>query len=127
MTLMHRISPTIASAQRSHQDHLGGFFTRSSYRRRQGQPGVVDLVFGDPHELPARALVECMKKGMEPKHPGWFAYTQNEPTAQAAIAASLTRELERPLRPEDIALTNGAFGGLMVCLRTVCAPGDEVI
>jgi aspartate aminotransferase len=38
-----------------------------SLRAMDGQPGVVDLTFGDPHEMPLPALVDAMRANLEPR------------------------------------------------------------
>ncbi|MCK1813209.1 aminotransferase class I/II-fold pyridoxal phosphate-dependent enzyme [Streptomyces sp. XM4011] len=125
--MRHRISPHITDAQASYQRHLGGYLQHSPYREQVGRPGVVDLAFGDPHEFPSPDLVSLLQNGLEPRHPEWFAYLRDHQPAQSAIARSLSVDPGMPFMPEDVALTNGAFAGLMVCLRTLAAPGEEVI
>jgi len=123
----HRVSQGMAAAHESYGRHLGRYLNQSSYDRMRGLPGVIDLAFGDPHEYPASALVELFHRNLDPGHPGWFAYTRDHPPAQEFVAEQLTDEFGERFEPADIALTNGAFGGLVVCLRSVCDPGDEVI
>jgi aspartate aminotransferase len=38
-----------------------------SLRAMDGRPGVVDLTFGDPHEMPLPALVDAMRANLEPR------------------------------------------------------------
>jgi aspartate aminotransferase len=123
----HRISRQITAAGQSYRGRLGQYLARSAYERMHELPGVIDLAFGDPHEYPSRPLVELLQRHLTPQHPRWFAYTRDHPPAQAAVAHCLSEDLGIPFEPDDVALTNGAFAGLMTCLRSVCDPGDEVI
>jgi aspartate aminotransferase len=123
----HRISRFLVAAEQSYQRHLGAYLSRSSYERMYRSPGVIDLAFGDPHERPSPRLVELLQRGLEPQSPDWFAYTRDHVPAQRAIADRLAADLRAPFIPDDIALTNGAFAGLVVCLRTICEPGDEIL
>ena len=125
--MIHRLNPHIMQAQEGYNRRLGGYLKDSDYIRRSADPDVIDLAFGDPHEMPSRKLVECLQRHLHPKHVGWFAYARGYGPAQDIIAKSLSNELNMPIESNDILMTNGAFGGLMVCLRSVCAPGDEVI
>ena len=53
----------------------------SPHRQRGGQPGVVDLLFGNPHDMPIPAYVEALQRHVVPQHPGWFAYMFDDPGA----------------------------------------------
>ncbi|MEU8047709.1 aminotransferase class I/II-fold pyridoxal phosphate-dependent enzyme [Micromonospora echinofusca] len=117
----------MADATDAYGRRLGAYLEQSSYTRLRGGPGVIDLAFGDPHEFPAPALVEVLQRHLSPQHTDWFAYTRDHPPAQESVAATLSRELGLPFTADDVALTNGAFAGLTICLRSVCDPGDEVI
>lgn len=97
------------------------------YERRVGQPGVVDLTFGNPHEAPLPGLAQALAKWAAPRHGQWFAYTHNLPEAQEVVAASLRAWRGLPFAPEDIAMTNAGFGALAVGMKAVTQPGDEVV
>ncbi|MFD7026399.1 aminotransferase, partial [Promicromonospora sukumoe] len=45
-----------------------------SLRAMDGQAGIVDLTFGDPHEMPLRGLVNALRENLEPRAVDWFAY-----------------------------------------------------
>ena len=97
------------------------------YRRRVGQPGVVDLTFGNPHESPLPGIAQALRRWAEPQHGQWFAYPESLPEAQATVAASLRAWRGLPFEAPDIAMTNAGFGALAVGLKAVTVPGDEVI
>ena len=62
-----------------------------------------------------------------PQDKDWYAYKFNEPYAQEAAAAGLRERRGVGFEAEDILVTDGAFAGLNLCIRTVTDPGDEVI
>lgn len=98
-----------------------------SLRAMDGRPGVVDLTFGDPHEMPLPGLVDAIRANVEPRAVDWFAYKTSLAPAQEAIAAGLGAELGLPFEPADITMTQGAFGAIALALRLVADAGDEVV
>lgn len=100
----------------------------SSYRDGVDDKDVrADLTFGNPHEMPLPALVAAIKARMEPKSPNWFAYKTSEEEPRAVIAEALGAELGLQFRPEDIAMTRGAFGAIALAFSLLLDPGDECI
>jgi aspartate aminotransferase len=106
---------------------LLAFETQSPWARRKPTQVVADLTFGNPHETPLPGVVDALQTWSQPLSPDWFAYQTNEPAAQAAAAASLRAWSGLPFEADDIAMTNGAFGALLIALQTLTDPGDEVI
>jgi aspartate aminotransferase len=98
-----------------------------SLRAMDGQPDVVDLTFGDPHEMPLPALVDALRANVEPRAEDWFAYKTSLAPAQETIATGLRGELGLPFEPDDIAMTQGAFGAIALAFRLVADAGDEVV
>jgi len=98
-----------------------------SLRAMDGQPDVVDLTFGDPHEMPLPAFVDALRANLEPRAEDWFAYKTSLAPAQETIAAGLRGELGLPFEPDDIAMTQGAFGAISLAFRLVADVGDEVV
>lgn len=98
-----------------------------SLRAMDGQDGVVDLTFGDPHEMPLPGLVTALREVLEPRGTDWFAYKSSLPPAQEAISAGLQGELGLPFEPADITMTQGAFGAIALAFRLVADVGDEVV
>ena len=43
--------------------------------------GMMDLLFGNPQDMPIPAYVDALRRHLEPEDPGWFAYKLNEPGA----------------------------------------------
>ncbi|PUB26036.1 aspartate aminotransferase [Promicromonospora sp. AC04] len=98
-----------------------------SLRALDGQPDVVDLTFGDPHEMPLPALVDALRANVEPRSEDWFAYKTSLAPARETIAAGLRDELGLPFEPDDITMTQGAFGAISLAFRLVADVGDEVV
>lgn len=103
------------------------FVMGSVWARRRGQPGISDFVTGNPQEPPLPEYHEALRRWSVPQRPDWYAYKMSEPEACAAVAASLQSRQGAAFDPEGVFLTNGAIAGLVVALRTVVDPGDEVI
>jgi aspartate aminotransferase len=103
------------------------FLTASSQARRQHEPGVANFLLGNPHEMPLPGFVDALRHWSVPQDKDWFAYTINDPKAQAVVATVLRERRNVPFDPDDIFLTNGATGGLSVTLGAVLDPGDEVV
>jgi aspartate aminotransferase len=103
------------------------FFFSSAYTGRQGDPTIADFVVGNPHEMPLPGFVDALAQWTPPRDKDWFAYKMSEGPARLAVADALAARRGVAYRPEDIALTTGAFAGLVVCLLAVADPGDEVI
>lgn len=104
------------------------FFTESRWATRDLEdPDNADFVAGNPQEMALPGFVEALQRWTVPQDKDWFAYKFNEPYAQAAIAGALRRRREVPFEEDDITLTDGAFTGLLIAIRTVTDPGDEVV
>ncbi|WP_084126449.1 aminotransferase class I/II-fold pyridoxal phosphate-dependent enzyme [Demequina sp. NBRC 110054] len=92
-----------------------------------GTPGAIDLTFGNPHEMPLDGLVSALRHQVEPRSEAWFAYKMNEAPARETIAQGLAQELDAGFEPDDVAMTQGAFGAISLALHLLADPGDEVI
>lgn len=103
------------------------WYAGSPYLERQGQPGVVDLLFGNPHELPMPAYVEALRRHAEPQDPGWFAYMFSLPAAAETVARDLSAHTAMAWRPEDVVMTTGGWGAIALAVRMLTQPGDEVL
>ena len=69
----------------------------------------------------------AIRAQIEPQSVDWFAYKTSEGEAQEAIAAGLRAELALPFEPEDIAMTQGAFGAISLAFALLADAGDEVV
>ncbi len=105
---------------------VGAFF-EGLHARGADAPGACDFTFGNPHEMPLGGLVAALRRSVEPLSEDWFAYKANEAEPRAVVAEALTRELGLPVAPEDVAMTQGAFGAIALAFRLVMDAGAEVV
>ncbi|HEX7347998.1 MAG TPA: aminotransferase class I/II-fold pyridoxal phosphate-dependent enzyme [Candidatus Limnocylindrales bacterium] len=108
-------------------DHVFSWFRGGDWERRHLDPGIADFTFGNPQELPLPGLVEALRSNALPKDKDWFAYKMSEEEPRNVVAASLKERTGTDYRPDDIAMTAGAFGALGVTIRALADEGDEVI
>ena len=107
--------------------HVFDWFRDGPFERHRADPGIADFTFGNPQELPLPGLVDALQRHAVPQDKDWFAYKFSEPEPRRVVAESLRRRTGIAFRPEDIALTAGAFGALGVTIRALCDVDDEVI
>lgn len=103
------------------------FYMSSRYGEARGDPDVCDFTFGNPHEMPLNGLVDAIRERAIPRSTTWFAYKTSEPEPQAFLAQRLTEELGVAFEPDDIALTSGAFGAILVAFHLILDPGEEAV
>jgi aspartate aminotransferase len=106
-------------------DVVTAFFAR--IQATADDPDALDFTFGNPHELALRGLTAAMQAQVEPRSVDWFAYKTSERLAQETVAAGLRTELALDFEPDDIAMTQGAFGALSLAFALLADAGDEVI
>jgi aspartate aminotransferase len=123
----HQLSGTINRIL-SFEDSLLHFLTESAWAMQDPtDPESADFVAGNPQELVQPAFVDSIQRWAVPQDAHWYAYKFNEPYAQEAAASGLRERRGVPFEAGDIFLTDGAFAGLLLCIRTVADPGDEVL
>jgi aspartate aminotransferase len=108
-------------------EHVFGWFMSGDWERHHLDPGVADFTFGNPQELPLPGLVDALRSNAIPRDKDWFAYKMSEEEPRNVVAASLRDRTGIQYRPEDVAMTAGAFGALGVTIRALADEGDEVI
>lgn len=106
-------------------DVVTAFFAR--IQATADDPDALDFTFGNPHELALPGLTAAMQAQVEPRSVDWFAYKTSERLAQETVAAGLRTELALDFEPDDIAMTQGAFGALSLAFALLADAGDEVI
>src|SRR5262249_17441745 len=74
-----------------------------------------------------RRYVDALVAGSTPASADHFAYQMNEEASVEVVAGSLAERFGMPFVPEDVAMTNGNFSGLSICLHLAAGPGDEVV
>ncbi|HEV8419719.1 MAG TPA: aminotransferase class I/II-fold pyridoxal phosphate-dependent enzyme [Actinomycetota bacterium] len=103
------------------------FFTSSKWAARREADGISDFVAGNPQEEPPPGVVEALQRWSVPRSRDWYAYIDAAPGAKEAVVRSLRDRLGMSFEDDDVFLTNGAFAGLAVALKSVVDPGDEVL
>ena len=106
-------------------DVVTAYFTR--IQATTDDPDALDFTFGNPHELALPGLTAAIQGQVEPRSVDWFAYKSSERAAQETIAAGLRIELDLDVEPDDIAMTQGAFGALSLAFAMLADAGDEVV
>ena len=94
-----------------------------------------NLAFGDPHDKPipeyAKILAEQGSRGLQDDcSPNAFQYEWMYPQERRAILSSLRRRRGpkyEKLTTDDIFITNSAFGGLMMSMKTFSNAGDVFV
>lgn len=120
--------PPLASRIAGISAAMAGLLNQLAERESQRhEPGMADLVLGNPQEMPLPGFVASLREHTIPHTKDWFAYKFSEPDARAVVADALHRWRGLPFEPDDIALTTGAFGALAAAFRALLDPGDEVI
>jgi aspartate aminotransferase len=120
------VSQRTAAAHRAFEP-VKHFYFDSRYGERRADPGIADFTFGNPHEMPLEGIVTAIREGALPRNKDWFAYKTSEEAPQAFLAGEVSRELDLPFEPPDIALTAGAFAAISVAFRLVLDAGDEAV
>ena len=123
---MATVSGRVAAAAREIAV-MAEFFDRVAAAHAEHRPGISDCTFGNPHEMPLPGLVAAIKSSAEPLREDWFAYKTSEAEPRAVVATALSRELDLAFEPEDITLTQGAFGAIGLAFALVMDPGAEVV
>lgn len=117
----------LVSAELAELGQLQSFVNNSRWAERSGQPGISDFMLGNPHDGVLQGFTAALSAAVPPQRPDWHAYTMVDPDAQAIVAESISAQTGVAFEPEDIAMTNGAFAGLVVAMRAVVDPGAEII
>jgi aspartate aminotransferase len=124
---VHRLSSSVGKIFEQ-DEPLWRFFTDSAYTRHDhSDPETADFVAGNPQEMVLPEFVETIQRWAVPQDPHWYAYKFNERYAREAVVDALRERRGIDYRPEDVYLTDGAFAGLLLTIRLVADPGDEVI
>ncbi len=101
----------------------------SKYNRWLTELGAeaCDFALGNPQTLPLPGFVDALRAATFPQNPAWFAYKMSEPSSRDVVRAALARLTGLDFPPENIFMTNGATGGLLVTMTALTEADDEVI
>ncbi len=86
-----------------------------------------DFALGNPQEMPMNEFVSALGAAVTPRDKNWYAYKMNESSSRDIVNSSLFKLTKRRYNSEDIFITNGATGALLVTMNTLIERGDEVI
>lgn len=90
-------------------------------------PDVADFAFGNPQELAIDGFGPALAAVTTPVDKHHYEYKRSEDEPRHTVAKHLEAWRGQPFEPDDIALTPGAFGALVVAMIALVDPGDEVI
>jgi aspartate aminotransferase len=77
--------------------------------------------------MPLDEFVTALRNATTPKDKSWYAYKMNEASSREIVCASLKTLTGVEYSPENIFMTNGATGALLVTMNALIGPEDEVI
>lgn len=105
------------------------YYAKSTYaqRRASDNPPRFDFVTGNPFEFPLSGLVSALSKNTQPRANTWFGYQMSETPSCEIVAASLEKRLGIAFDPADVVMTSGGFAAIMIALKVVADPGDEIV
>jgi aspartate aminotransferase len=86
-----------------------------------------DFALGNPQTMPLEGFVTALRNATTPKNPSWYAYKMSEAQSREIIRGSLQQLTGATYPAENIFLTNGATGALLVLMNALIGPDDEVI
>ena len=86
-----------------------------------------DFVLGNRQETPMNEFVSALGVAVTPRDKNWYAYKMNESSSRDIVNSSLFHLTKRRYNSEDIFMTNGATGALLVTMNALIERGDEVI
>lgn len=98
-------------------------------KAEHGAENVFDLSLGNPILEPPPEFRAELLRLVQDETPGTHRYMPNGgyPEVRAAVAHGLSGETGLPFTGADVLMTVGAGGALMVILKALLDPGDEVI
>ncbi|MBW9110804.1 aminotransferase class I/II-fold pyridoxal phosphate-dependent enzyme [Microbacterium ureisolvens] len=116
---------TRATAAKAAVDVVATYFSRMQVVA--SDPDALVFAFGNPHEMALPGLPAAIRAHAEPRSVDWYAYKSSERSAQEVVAGALSGELGLDFEPDDIAMTQGAFGAMSLAFALLADAGDEVV
>jgi aspartate aminotransferase len=115
--------------QNAHKSIIPIFDFLKNYERWIASAGSLccDFALGNPQSMPLEGFVTALRKAATPKNPSWYAYKTSEATARDVVRASLKQLTGFEYPPQNIFMTNGATGALLVIMNALLGPDAEVI
>ncbi|QNK61063.1 aminotransferase class I/II-fold pyridoxal phosphate-dependent enzyme [Pedobacter sp. PAMC26386] len=122
-----RTSATSEQARSEYEKFLGIFLRESPVIKRRGEPGVADLLFGDPHGQTLPEIADILHAQVDISHAAGFKYVHHIQSSREVAAELLARRSGIDFAADDLFFTTGAFAGLSCCLQALCDPFTEVV
>ena len=82
---------------------FAAWYATSPHSGARAADGDVDLLFGNPHDMPMPGVRRGAQRHAVPQDPAWFAYMFNQPEATQTVAARPARAHRPACEPDDIA------------------------
>jgi len=115
--------------QRAHKSIIPIFEFIGKYERwtSAGGPDLCDFALGNPQTMPLEGFVTALRDATTPKDKSWYAYKMSEPSSRETVCAALKKLTGFDYPAENIFMTNGATGALLVTMNALIGTDDEVI
>ncbi len=120
---------TPVRVQKAHQRIIPIYDFLAKYERWIAAAGDdhCDFALGNPQTMPLDGFVTALRDAATPRDKSWYAYKTNEASSREVVCASLKALTGLDYPPENIFMTNGATGALLVTMNALIGPDDEVI
>jgi len=120
---------TPVRVQKAHQRIVPIYQFLAQYQRwmAAADEGACDFALGNPQTMPLEGFVTALSDATTPRNPSWYAYKMSEAQSREIIRGSLQKLTGAAYPAENIFLTNGATGALLVLMNALIGPEDEVI
>ena len=86
-----------------------------------------DFALGNPQTMALPGFVNALRDATTPENKDWYAYKSTEDESRDIVRNTLKTVTGRNYDGQDILLTNGATGALLVTMNSLIETGDEVI
>ncbi|MGC1907960.1 MAG: aminotransferase class I/II-fold pyridoxal phosphate-dependent enzyme [Candidatus Acidiferrum sp.] len=115
--------------QNAHNSIVPIFDFLTRYERWIASAGSLccDFALGNPQTMPLEGFVKALRKASTPKNPFWYAYKTSDATARDVVCPTLKQLTGFEYPPENIFMTNGATGALLVLMNALLGPNAEAI
>jgi aspartate aminotransferase len=120
---------TPVRVQNAHKSIIPIYEFLAKYERwiAAGGDNYCDFALGNPQTMPLEGFVTALRAAATPKNASWYGYKMNEPSSREIVCASLNKLTGFEYPPENIFMTNGATGALLVIMNALVGTDDEVI
>ena len=103
------------------------FLNRYDQWKASADDSQCDFALGNPQAMPLAGFVNALQDAATPENKDWYAYKSNELESQEIVRNTLKTVTGRTYDRQDVLMTNGATGALLVTMNSIIETGDEVI